>query len=1754
MKQYLENTKGKSSKFWEVELEGQFLVVNYGKIGQTGRQTRKDLKTTEKAYVAFKKEVLKKRKGGYIDPKQPIPTLSLAPLEVNNTTFRHKGDVEAIYYYNQHSLVITATNTHFSCWTTEGTLLAKHQFSEEKYFFGHFSIKAIPNTDQIIIHKNGSRTPDTFYIFDCHQKGFELAKEHSITVPIEGYFRQIDVDKDYIYFGYTGGFMLLDYDFEIQKTLTSPQKHENSNGTIVSATSQLIAFVEYAGYGNKGDKVLIIDLEGNTVSQFKASVHHSSYGMMAYFNAAGTIFHTTASSNAETKVQLWDPYKGTVTQEMANYSSTGMVLHFANSVDDDWMVIRAAGVDLILWNLREEAVAWVKTNQDLDAHIAFGPDQILYQSVGNRILPLNKADGVPQQEIQGLANTCQRLFFDNKNQLLWALGGKTACCFNPDGSIHSTTDITDFIAGKVEGKMLVKRRLGTYGGSYAWLDLTTREETPILSGNFRAIDYNAERVITTASYFAPNKKVSHLWSHSGKQLKEMKLGQELSGYLWKQGQFITTKGKHIDLWELGDKKPRLSIKKAHQQEIGHLVVAPNQATFLSHNKTEIKLWDGTSMKPLLFELVESPPVKVLVKDFLETYLIFTEKGAIYSLHPETLHFQQIAQLSAAITQATVTAKGQLYVATTALDITQVDCSPYLTITTQQSSPKNVPTLDWNSLGDQPTEAALLDFMSMISWEKLKEEEFLTLKVFLEQQATIGKAHHYFTQQLLETGAYLRHEFAHEEATGSFAMSPDGAYLAIGTWVGDSYEEDGTVQIWEMATGRCVNLLQESYGGIGWPDYHHMLQWSPNSQYLGAGIDTNAVVKLHPFSDAPKPMSVAYITNGWSRPPAWSWQGHQDAFVISCWGGNSEIPVGITSNKKLQSYEDDAQWMNTKLAPAIQKQLTREDLQPYHWCAATKDGQVIYGYNRHDQVFAVSIESKQVLWLKNLTMPLAFSAVTEVMAYQNEHSIVVAAIRTGEIIQQHPYDQQAGGIQYASTGQVFAVYNKRHITLYNTETTIAILALEEHIQMPYSSMSELTPIQFSPSGEKIAVLLNNGKVQIWTIQTPQLLTEFKTTGNGLYWGNSLVVVDPYHLSFYQEDGTLIRQCNKEQQVDAYNELYDRPKPFATEQDDYGDYQEIQPYYPLYKNDKKEWIAVLATGLVISPSGTLEDLKEHLSYTYQNKYAWPYSWGGVASLYQNLYEAKEDPKLGLSDKDKALLKEPNKGKKKKKKAGISFTKGGTILDLIKVHQTSLSELSSGWNYHISEHNGVIARKLLQVGEYEQAIKIAAKSKEWYMLVSNLGFLAADLANKKEKQFAEAAFEQGVKALEEGKGKDRDAWAATFVYAPLAAAAQLLGKETTSQQYFKLALQKIEEESNTFEKYSHLATSYLLCGQINKALDVLYNGPIEGSWFSSYQMEFLIQLLQQGHLEQALAYFDHSLDAYGSIDEFDLLDAGMAALLAQNNYEKAIVWMQKFGGLSKDGAETVLLEQLAQKKEVTVATNWLLQKLEEVKKYGNSSIKYIFFLSQVNPKEAQQQLKQLPTGQTIYYRGTYYEHLGKIKSNLKSFKDVKAILTTIPQKEHQFLYLLGLLDSFSFAHKKKQLAILQQAVELLEEIDQKAETTIKYLIRLAGLAKALEAQEDYIQLSNAAKELAEKNKDLGFYSFNDFQRLYIDLDLMEEAHALFLKQTPANRKSGMRTYALAIAQKGYIKTAAQLLMTLPAKDLNDRPSAAMDIIKAL
>ncbi len=1749
MKQYLENKQGKSSKFWEIELDGQFLTIQNGKIGGKGRLTKKDLKTEEKALLAFKREIIKKKKSGYEDPAMPIIALDLENTPFNDTIFKHEAEVEHIYYYEQKGVVVTASRNHFYLWQLDGTLLDQYAFAESTHFFGSFFVQAVPNSEQLLIYKKDTYRDNHIYLFDCTQYKLELIREQLIEIPIKGYFGDIDVDENYIYLGYTGGFMLLDYEFNTLKTLVSPQNHNNSSGTVVSAVSQRIAFIEYGGRESL-EQILIMDLDGNEVAQFEAKAHGSN-GIAVKFNATGTILYTVSAANYETKAQLWEVEKGNLLQELVNYSSSGGVLSFEVSRDDKWLAIRVAGVDIILWNVEETSVAWVKTNEALWANIAFGGSETLYQSAGNRLQPIGLESGEPLLVSKGLTAACRTLYIDDAQNELWTMAGKIAHCFEADGSVKHALDIESFAAEKASGKLLLKRRYQNYGGTYAWFDLKTGEETPILSGLFESIDFDERRLLSTSGYFSREKKMTKLWSHSGRELQAFKPSKNVKAYLWKDDEFVVVQGKTLEFWTMGEKKASLVIKNAHSKGIQVLHTFPNCSLVLSIADNEIKLWDGKSTTSLFFDLALDTIKTVLKKDYLSELLIVDKLGNVYVLEVEQYFLKQIANLKQPITTATLSRTGILYAATEELEILKTDLSSLLQL--KQEEKKASSTLETNTsiLNGTPTEKEVLRFLKSMDWKTLDVPLFLRLRSALEKIAIedgVGAAHEYFTERMLESGALLRHSFAHEEKINSFAMSPDGQYLAVGTWVGDNYEEDGTVQIWETATGRCVNLLKESYGGIGWPDYPDMLQWSASSRYIGAGLNTNTVAKLNPFSDASSPLASASVTNGWSRPPAWTWQGNKDAFVISCWH-NSEIPLAITSNKRQNTYEDNAKWMSMKLAANIKPLLNGNDLQPYKWCRTTPDGRFAYGYNYQNQVYGVDLDSKQVVWLKSISQPVGFSACNDRMVYQDSDKLVWATIQTGEIVSKTSCLMSVKGIQFSKEAQRCVVYGEKTLLVYEAEKQIARWTLNDNVLKEAASYSELRSVQFNQKGDKLVVLLESGKAQVWSIEGQSLLSEFAVTAEGIYWGNTIVGVNAYGISFYKEDGTCIQSCDKDQETKAYNALYDQARPLQVGKKDFSIKYDVVPNYPLDDKGRKQWIAVVPTGVVIGNDLNVDGLDQHLAYVYENKYAWSYCWGSKKHLYTTLYEAKEDPKLGLTSKEKALIKAPKKTKPKK--AGISFSKGGSLLDIVQVHQKSLAELKGGWHYHISKHNGIIARQLIKIGAYKKAIKIAAASSEPYVLVSNLGFVAVDLAQNGVLDLAKEAFEKGVNALENMPEKDRNDWAATFVYAPLAAAAALLGLSETSKTYFDLSYQKIEKESNTFEKYTHLATSYLLCHQHEKAMDVMSNGPWNEGWFSSYQVQFILLLMDLGHLDLAMEYFDLGIQKCGKIDEFDLLDKGFEALLEQKRYQEAIAWMEKFPGLSTSHCEALLIQKYIEVGEKELGTDYLLTKMEASKGYDGSVMEYLKLMSYINPEKAKESVLNYTTTTNAYYKDRYYEDLGRTKSNLGLVDDGLLTSEKISDVRNRVLYLVGLLECPA-DNTEVQLQILNQAIDLVTKEEMVVQETIKFCIELSKAASRLGKEDQANNLLEKANALANQSKADDRYSASELQKLYLDLELLEASYKMFKKQTPANRKYGMKDYALEIARKGYWKTAAALLMTIPAKDLNDRHAAAMKIIK--
>jgi len=66
-KRLFEFNKGKTAKFWSIELKGTSLVVQFGRIGSAGQTRTKKLPSQHEAHTAFGKAVDQKLKKGYVE-------------------------------------------------------------------------------------------------------------------------------------------------------------------------------------------------------------------------------------------------------------------------------------------------------------------------------------------------------------------------------------------------------------------------------------------------------------------------------------------------------------------------------------------------------------------------------------------------------------------------------------------------------------------------------------------------------------------------------------------------------------------------------------------------------------------------------------------------------------------------------------------------------------------------------------------------------------------------------------------------------------------------------------------------------------------------------------------------------------------------------------------------------------------------------------------------------------------------------------------------------------------------------------------------------------------------------------------------------------------------------------------------------------------------------------------------------------------------------------------------------------------------------------------------------------------------------------------------------------------------------------------------------------------------------------------------------------------------------------------------------
>ncbi|RMI47853.1 hypothetical protein EBO15_00755 [Actinomadura harenae] len=265
--------------------------------------------------------------------------------------------------------------------------------------------------------------------------------------------------------------------------------------------------------------------------------------------------------------------------------------------------------------------------------------------------------------------------------------------------------------------------------------------------------------------------------------------------------------------------------------------------------------------------------------------------------------------------------------------------------------------------------ALLDVLYDADWTSFAAERDLPpLRARLwklEQDHGITDAHHFATRRIRDLAdTRLQQPFGHVTEIESSAASPCGRYLATGSWVGDEYHRGGVLQIWETATGRCVNVLHGVPGGVGWPDYDGAIQWSDDGTRVGLAYNTNQVGVFDPFAvgtGTTYPLASADVTDGSSRPPHWALAPDgRSAYVASgspCAIRGCVVPLEAGDLFWLPNYAPSTHpyLLNGTLPDGV----AEDDLSVLGW---SPDGARLHAYDaRTKRDLAIDLATKEVTW-------------------------------------------------------------------------------------------------------------------------------------------------------------------------------------------------------------------------------------------------------------------------------------------------------------------------------------------------------------------------------------------------------------------------------------------------------------------------------------------------------------------------------------------------------------------------------------------------------------------------------------------------------------------------------------------------------------------------------------------------------------------------------------------------------------------------
>ncbi|WP_330358798.1 WD40 repeat domain-containing protein [Streptomyces chartreusis] len=299
---------------------------------------------------------------------------------------------------------------------------------------------------------------------------------------------------------------------------------------------------------------------------------------------------------------------------------------------------------------------------------------------------------------------------------------------------------------------------------------------------------------------------------------------------------------------------------------------------------------------------------------------------------------------------------------------------------------------------------------------------------LERVHGVTEAHRYATAKIKAYGAQLRHADTHRAEVLTHVLSPCGRYLALGSRVGEEFDDGGVLQIWEVATGRCVNVIDGIPGGVGWERGRHLIQWSADASRVAVVHHKFKVGVWESFGDQEdlwgEPIAEVSVSD--SRP---GFAFAPDGERIVMWGGwyledNRGRLVSLDDVDELEDIDDvEALVPVESLSDEMLAVLDGEPLC-LDWSAWSKDGERVYGYESSGWACSIDVAARRVVWLKqthDFHNPLpAWSPDERHLAHQRDGQLVISDAVTGEPVAVHAARPGAALLSWGPGGRLAVV--------------------------------------------------------------------------------------------------------------------------------------------------------------------------------------------------------------------------------------------------------------------------------------------------------------------------------------------------------------------------------------------------------------------------------------------------------------------------------------------------------------------------------------------------------------------------------------------------------------------------------------------------------------------------------------------------------------------------------------------------------------